>query len=250
MTNSGKAMSREDSNSISIPYAKSGWIFHARNCSQNAVEELSLKFFSDKDLLQKCSSAKDSPFWIPLFEAGFTPLMTAAAFGLENTCLKMLQQHPDLEIRDNFNFTALHYAVCGGHANVVEILLNHGANIEERGNYGYTPLHMAIDAGNEEMIVWLLQHGADVNAGNPYYGTALHMAVSYDSLAIVRLLLAEPKIDAWRKDHDNPYGITVLEYAMSRPDKADVVALLRPGFYPVDNLQPDRPLNEEDLDDQ
>ena len=55
--------------------------------------------------------------------------MAAAAFGLENTYLKILQQHPDLEVRDSFNFTALHYAVYGGHANVVEILLNHGANI-------------------------------------------------------------------------------------------------------------------------
>ena len=76
-------------------------------------------------------------------------------------------QVEDINIKDKYGRTPLHWAVHGGEKDRAESLLAHGADINAKeGLSGNTPLHVAVEHRNLDLARWLVAHGADANARN------------------------------------------------------------------------------------
>jgi len=80
----------------------------------------------------------------------------------------LLEQKPNLNIKDSIGWYPLHYAAQNYLPKIVEGLLKHGALTEMKDDYGNTPLWRATfsSAGKGEVINLLLASGADPYAPN------------------------------------------------------------------------------------
>ena len=90
----------------------------------------------------------------------------------------------DLNARDMWGETPLHYAAMEGYTDSVNVLLEAGADVNAReGFIGNTPLHNAASCGHEEISKTLIRAGADVNAKNKYGETPYDYLKNNPSLA-------------------------------------------------------------------
>ena len=70
----------------------------------------------------------------------------------------------DVNIKNDFRYTPLHYAACYDYKEIAELLLQEDVDVNAKDISGSTPLHHASGRNNEEIVLMLLQKGADVNA--------------------------------------------------------------------------------------
>ena len=82
--------------------------------------------------------------------------------------IEAVKQHlaagTDVNAKNEWGGTPLHYATFGGHKEVVELLIAKGADVNAKDGVGETPLHWAAKEGNKEVVELLIAKGADVNA--------------------------------------------------------------------------------------
>lgn len=65
----------------------------------------------------------------------------------------------------------------GGQIAVVELLIKNGADVNAKNEFEFTPLHFAAEKEHENITEFLIKSGADINAKNKLSGnTALHLA--------------------------------------------------------------------------
>ncbi|XP_076672885.1 uncharacterized protein LOC143371523 [Andrena cerasifolii] len=102
----------------------------------------------------------------------------------------------NVNTRDNYGRTKLHYAVDSDNINAVKILIQNGGDVTQASNKGNTPLHIAVSKGNKEMTEVLLRHVRPdeltnfINAKTTASGsTSLHVAAKNGSSEIVKSLL-------------------------------------------------------------
>jgi len=107
------------------------------------------------------------------------------------------------------------------HVEVAKLLLEHGADLNAKNKYGWTPLHYAALNGRVDIVATLLEHGADPNVQDKFGRTPLHLAASEGRVDVVRLLL-ERGADPTVKDKD---GDTPLDIARRRGHR-EVVSLI------------------------
>lgn len=92
--------------------------------------------------------------------------------------------------RDRDGDTALHWvAAQEGSDEIVRLLIGRGADVEAKDDYGLTPLHYAVREGNEAAVRLLINRGADVNANDDEGMTVLHYAADNIYEALVKLLI-------------------------------------------------------------
>ena len=60
-----------------------------------------------------------------------------------------------------------------GHKEIVELLITNGADMDGKDKYGNTPLHYAATWGHKETAELLIANDADVNAKNKFGETPL-----------------------------------------------------------------------------
>ncbi len=101
----------------------------------------------------------------------------------------------DIQVKDGWNFTALHIASDYGYTELVALLLANNANPNRYSTVaamigGEVPLHRALRREHKEIVKLLLEHGADVNIKDAHGYTALHLAVYSGNIEIIQLLLA------------------------------------------------------------
>jgi len=100
----------------------------------------------------------------------------------------------NLNARDNFNFSPLHYAVKGGHFEIVKYLAKEkpkkaNININITDSELKTPLHLAFQNSNLKAAECLLDCNANINAEDKFGMTPLHYAAKHHQEQIVNLLI-------------------------------------------------------------
>ncbi|RMG78487.1 MAG: ankyrin repeat domain-containing protein [Bacteroidetes bacterium] len=105
-----------------------------------------------------------------------TPLHYAVLKGREDIVKILLKHGANPNVKDNNGSTPLHWAATKGYCEIMKLLLKNKANINERGINGDTPLHYAVDAGNYEAVEFLIKNKADVNIKNDDGNTPFHLA--------------------------------------------------------------------------
>ena len=119
------------------------------------------------------------------------------------------KEEPEKEIND---IDSLFKAVANSNSNAVKNFIDEGENVELRNEYGYTALHEAARVGDVKSTVFLLDAGADINAVNNKGWTSLHRASNYGNLDIVKLLIERnAKINVQESE-----GLIPLAIAMER----------------------------------
>ena len=104
-----------------------------------------------------------------------------------------LARGTDVNVKDNYGETPLHWAISYGHKDVAELLIAKGANVNTKGQGGETPLHMAAirEKGNKDVAELLIAKGADVNAKDERGMTPLDAAAIAGSKDVAELLIAK-----------------------------------------------------------
>jgi len=95
---------------------------------------------------------------------GNTPLIIAAARGLEDIARVLLYAGVKIDSRNVYEEAPLHVAAFFGHTDVMRILIKRGAAVEVQDVSGFTPLHNAAERGHLPAVRELLNSGANVNA--------------------------------------------------------------------------------------
>jgi ankyrin repeat protein len=118
-------------------------------------------------------------------------LYIAAWSGDIKNVKRLIQEGSEVDRKDEWGWTALHWAVRGNHKEVAEFLIAQGANVGAKGEKDRTPLHIAAEGGQKELAEMLIAKGADVNAKDDEKGrTPLHIAVISNQKELAEVLIA------------------------------------------------------------
>jgi hypothetical protein len=148
-------------------------------------------------------------------------LLNAAANGLAEQAIKLLDQGADINCKDKDGQTPLMWASQNGHFKITELLIKNGANSNDKNNFSNTPLILALITDHPQIAQRLIEHGADVNYKTKSGWTPLLYASKNGPLALVQLLLNH---DADINCED-PYGFTPLMCA-ARNSRLAIAQLL------------------------
>ncbi len=122
-------------------------------------------------------------------QAGWTPLVWAAALGQTAPAALLLDAGADANAVAKNGCTALHAAAEAGRTQTITLLLSRGARPDARDEEGRTPLYCAIEAKHLEAARALLAGHADPNLQADSGQTPLHRAAFGVNLEAVQLLL-------------------------------------------------------------
>jgi ankyrin repeat protein len=146
------------------------------------------------------------------------PLHIAALAGDLAKLRALIEEGADVNAKNMWGETALHYAAERGHKEVVELLIAKGADISAGR---IEALQYAIDNGHTEVAILLINKGANVNPKTQSGWTPLHSAVEGDYKQVAEILLAK---GAYVNSKDKK-GFTPFRYALWY-SKADIARLL------------------------
>lgn len=155
------------------------------------------------DLLYKYSELKNPLHVSNLDFYQRTPLHMAVT-GSSGLAANWILNHEKALIHrvDKLNRTALHY--CSTIASM-ELILSKGVQIDHRDKFGMTALHWTSYEGQFDLVQCLIEHGSNLEIPSSVYGTALHCAVINGSLDVtIALLNAGSNINSRDKQGNTP----------------------------------------------
>jgi ankyrin repeat protein len=157
-------------------------------------------------------------------------LMDAIYNGYLESVKYLVENHADINEKNQHGVTPLFIAVNREHLEIVKYLVEKGANVNMRNDEdevsvaiirgGSTPLLVAASNGHLEIVKYLVENGADVNVKCAYDTTPLMCAAVKGHLEVVKYLIAEADVNV--KD---AHGKTPLDCAISS-DNSEVVKYL------------------------
>ncbi|KAH9489194.1 Ankyrin repeat domain-containing protein 39 [Bulinus truncatus] len=156
------------------------------------------------------------------FERGLWPLAVSGDnVQLENKLTK--SSGYNVNSRDNYGYTALHYASRNGHLDVCQTLLNYHAdvNIVTQGS-GTTPLHRAAYMGHSEIVELLLANSADPSIEDCDGMTPLHKSAENGHVQTFEILYRSNPSTVSTTDKK---GRTVLDVAKSAEIKSKLLSV-------------------------
>ncbi|XP_065831398.1 uncharacterized protein [Oscarella lobularis] len=121
---------------------------------------------------------------------GSTAFMLACQEGHLSTVKFLLSNYCDVSVKNQDEWTALHFASFNGHSSVVEYLVDNCAvDVNEQAKTGSTPLMLACVRGHIFTVQFLFSIQCDVNVKNQMGWTALHEASFNGHFHIVEYLV-------------------------------------------------------------
>ncbi|XP_048256997.1 serine/threonine-protein phosphatase 6 regulatory ankyrin repeat subunit C-like isoform X2 [Haliotis rufescens] len=126
---------------------------------------------------------------------GWTPVMCAAASGVESVFHLLVSHGADVALRDDNNNSAFHLACIGGNISIVKYLLSR-TDINCQGNHGRTAVMIAALLAKQTLFKLLLSKKADITLTDDYNDTVLHIACQGGNQCIVKYLMPQFDINA------------------------------------------------------
>jgi len=112
-----------------------------------------------------------------------TPLHYAASLRQKALAELLIAKGADINAKSNEGVTPLYVTANRDRAEVAELLIARGAEVDARTTQGYTPLIKVAHLGNRDFVELLIAHGADVNAKDINGRTPLIWALITNDLA-------------------------------------------------------------------
>jgi ankyrin repeat protein len=84
--------------------------------------------------------------------AGWTPLISACAFGHADMAEELLHLGADVNLAEHDGWTPLMFAVHNNHSNIARLLLERGAGAASRSGSGHSARSLAEMNGNEDIL--------------------------------------------------------------------------------------------------
>ncbi|QJT94912.1 ankyrin repeat domain-containing protein [Wolbachia endosymbiont of Diaphorina citri] len=102
----------------------------------------------------------------------------------------LINRNANVNARDMYSWTPLHWAAFKGYLEVAEFLVKKGAdvNVASENLYGSKPIHIAVENNNENIVKFLLSKGVDVNDTDKQGYTPLHYAAWRSRSEVASLL--------------------------------------------------------------
>ena len=116
-------------------------------------------------------------------------LMDAAEKGNTNIVADLLDMGAQVDARNPFGWTVLHWAARNGKTDVSRLLLDRGAQVDARDEGGSTPLLYAARNGHTDVSRLLLDRGAQVDARGADDWTPLYWAATNGHTDTAMLLI-------------------------------------------------------------
>lgn len=126
-------------------------------------------------ILKKLKSGLD----VDSIDSGGRTLLMEATVRQEHTLMSILINFgANVNVRDNRDWTALHFAAQNYDINATKLLIENGADINAKDFYNNNVISKAVmmSKGRGEVIEFLLEHGADYNMKNKSGISALDTA--------------------------------------------------------------------------
>jgi ankyrin repeat protein len=170
-------------------------------------------------------------------EIDVVTLMRAAQLGNAKLLATLIKDGMDPNVRDDKDWTALHWAAQEGHVSAAKILTEAGAKVDPVDSIGFTPLHVAVGEGHTRVVRHLLAEGADVNqrCSAQRDGTLLHLASAWNRLTTAKALIRaganvnaldsagrSPLLFAVKYGHSDMIKLLIKAGAEVRSDERDV----------------------------
>ena len=153
--------------------------------------------------------------------ADLAKFQLAACTGDLDSIRRLAEQGTDIDAKDKFGWTALHWAASMNQKVITEFLLSRNANINVRTNNNETPLLHSIRSGALVLSELLISKGANVKASGKDGRTPLHRAAVLGNNDLIKLLIDKGS----EIDCQNNQGATPL-YLACATGKRDTAALL------------------------
>ncbi len=146
-------------------------------CKKNGGNVLHSAALSDYPEMIAFVVEKDKKLLAVPSNSGLFPLGVALCFGKINAVKKLVELGADLQARDQWNITALHYGVISDNSELIAYIVGKDRTLlEAKTQEGETPLLTAARVGKCEALKKLIELGADVFAVDSNGNTALHLA--------------------------------------------------------------------------
>ena len=138
-----------------------------------------------------------------------------------NIVKNLIQNGAEIDARNKYKNTPLHYAANNGDLEIFQHFLDHGAQIEAKDDVERTPIVFAVYKNHFEIVKCLIEKGAQLDIKIKYGCTALHFAAEYSSLEIVKLLVENgANVDVTSVYNETPFDIA------SRKNRQDIAFYL------------------------
>ncbi len=144
---------------------------------------------------------------------GKTALMLAARNRQLDRVTALLDAGADANRANDNGGTPLMYAVLGGDPRIVRLLLDRKVALDAKAENGWSAVMIAAAKGYVDVLGMLLDEGADPTLADVYRWTPLMRAGFENRALVVRLLLADDRVDANRRGEN---GVTALHLAATQ----------------------------------
>lgn len=93
---------------------------------------------------------------------GKSPLLEALSFKSFDLAERLIEKGADVNVKDEYGMTPLHYAATHSDGFFVDLLINKGAKINVKANDGMAPIDFALRQNHLNNVQLLIQKGADI----------------------------------------------------------------------------------------
>ncbi len=155
-------------------------------------------------------------------------------YGSEEFAEKYFKQGANVNLKNKWGLTPLHYAAYRGFRKLARLLLKKGANLDETNSAGKTPLFYALEADKDrkEMVEFLLQQGANPNIQDNKGNTPLHIVVQEGRSELVPLLLQyQANVNIKNDEGLSPFFLAIKLSRLSLVDMLKPMATDTIQFY-------------------